>query len=303
MIFNSLKAGFQKLKNVFKSTRSLFSEKLRGLFGKPIDEETLKELEQTFYEADLGLEVAKELTVKVRERSSRGLNPDQLLEETKNDILKLLNTNGKAVLEGKPHIILVVGVNGSGKTTSIAKLAHQLSSQGKTVLLAAADTFRAAAVDQLQHWAHVAGVELIRGKPSGDPSAVVFDAITAAKARGVDVLIIDTAGRLQNKDHLMKELEKIRRTCQKLVPESPHETLLTIDATTGQNGIDQAKTFHAITPVSGLILTKMDGSAKGGVIVPIQKKLNLSVHYIGLGEAIDDLQPFNAQEFVKALFE
>ena len=269
-----------------------------------MDETTLKELEQLFYEADLGLDVAKELTMKIKERSLKGAASNELLEETKKDLLRLLNGATKPLSNGnKPHIILVVGVNGSGKTTSIAKLAHQFTSEGKKVLLAAADTFRAAAVDQLQHWANVAGVDLIRGKPNGDPAAVVYDAITAALSRQADILIIDTAGRLQNKDHLMKELEKIRRTCQKLVPNAPHETLLTLDATTGQNGIDQAKTFNSITPISGLILTKLDGSAKGGIIVPIQKKLNLSVHYIGLGESIDDLEPFNPQNFINALFE
>ncbi|MDB2614164.1 signal recognition particle-docking protein FtsY [Chlamydiales bacterium] len=302
MIFSRLKQGFQKLKKTFKSTRSLFGDQLRGLFGKSIDETTLSDLEKLFYEADLGPDTAKALTLKVKERASKNSTPEELLAGTKEDLLELLSLPNPEKQTTTPHVILIVGVNGSGKTTSIAKLANLLKKEGQKVLVAACDTFRAAAVDQLERWAKDIDIEIIKGFPNGDPAAVAYDALKAAIARNVDTLIIDTAGRLQNKDHLMKELEKIERICNKLLPGSPHDTFLTIDATTGQNGIDQAKTFNETTPLTGLILTKLDGSAKGGVIVPIQKQLNLSVRYIGLGETINDLEPFDSKNFVDALF-
>jgi fused signal recognition particle receptor len=200
-------------------------------------------------------------------------------------------------------VMLIVGVNGSGKTTSLAKLAHLLHSAGKKVLIGAADTFRAAAIDQLELWAKRIGVDIVKHQSHSDPSAVAFDAISAAKARGAEAVLIDTAGRLHNKTDLMHELAKIRRVCDKVCPGAPHETLLVLDATTGQNAIDQANTFHQFTPLTGLILTKLDGTAKGGIVVAIQRQLGLPIKFIGTGEGIDDLQPFDPQQFVKALFE
>jgi fused signal recognition particle receptor len=200
-----------------------------------------------------------------------------------------------------PTVILVIGANGSGKTTSIAKLAHLFSSQKKSVLLAAADTFRAAAQEQLAIWANRLNIDIITSTYQADPAAVAFDAITAAKARGVDVLIIDTAGRLENKQHLMRELEKIKRSCHKALPGSPHEILLVLDATVGQNGVEQASSFHGSMGVTGLILTKLDGSAKGGVVIAIQKQLTLPVKFLGVGESLDALVPFDSKNFVHSM--
>lgn len=301
MFFKRIKEGLSSLKKVFSKTGSLFGDRLRKLFGSPQDPELEEKLRTLFYEADLGPKTADELTKKALARKTNSV--EELIEATKQDLLDILTVKNEPVVEHKPHVILIVGVNGSGKTTSIAKLARLYKEEGKRVLLAAADTFRAAAVPQLEHWAHLAGVEIVKGKPQGDPAAVTFDALQAAKARGYDVVIIDTAGRLQNKLDLMQELEKIKRACNKLVPGAPHDTLLVLDANTGQNGIDQATTFHSFTPLSGLILTKLDGSAKGGVIVPVQKAVGVSVKYIGLGEGIADFQPFDPEAFVSALFD
>lgn len=303
MIFDRLKQGFNQLKKTFQSTRSILGGKLRALFGKPLDEDSLEEMEHLFFEADLGVETAKVLTAKVKQRSKSGMDAASLLEATKKDVLELLDIPTTQPSSTTPWIILIVGVNGSGKTTSVAKLAHHFHQEGKKVLLGAADTFRAAAIDQLESWANKIGVDIVKGKPQGDPAAVCYDTISAALSRKADVVLIDTAGRLQNKEHLMKELEKIHRICDKLAPGSPHETLLTLDATTGQNGLNQAQQFHQVTPLTGLILTKMDGSAKGGVVVPIQKAMAIPVKYIGLGETVGDLQPFNPTAFVTALFE
>ena len=201
-----------------------------------------------------------------------------------------------------PYVFLIVGVNGSGKTTSIAKLAKHFQSEGKKVLLAAGDTFRAAAIEQLATWAERLQMDIIKSKPGSDPSAVAFDALTAAKARGFDVVFIDTAGRLQNKTDLMQELEKIRRVCSKVVPTAPHETLLVLDATTGQNAIDQAKVFHAVTPLNGIVLAKLDGSAKGGIILSIYQDLGIPVRWVGTGEKADDLEPFDPIAYADSLF-
>ena len=203
---------------------------------------------------------------------------------------------------GEPTVILVVGVNGSGKTTSIAKLASRFQSQGKKVLLAAADTFRAAAIEQLELWAQKLHIEIILSKPGADPSAVAFDALTAAKARGCDLVLIDTAGRLQNKTDLMKELEKIRRTCAKVIPTAPHQTLLVLDATMGENALDQAEAFDQFTPLSGMVLTKLDGSAKGGIVLSIYQRLGIPILWVGTGEGSEDLQPFDPDAYVEGLF-
>ena len=202
-----------------------------------------------------------------------------------------------------PRVLLIVGVNGSGKTTSIAKLARAYQSEGKKVLLAAGDTFRAAAIEQLSTWSERLGVDIIKSKPGADPSAVAFDALTAAQARDCDIVLIDTAGRLQNKVDLMQELEKIKRVCQKVIPSAPHETLLVLDATTGQNAIDQATLFHQVTPLSGIILAKLDGSAKGGIILSIYQKLKIPVLWVGTGEGPDDLEPFDPATYADSLFE
>jgi len=294
---------FRRIKEALKSTRSLFMGKLRALFSAPINDETLSQLYTLFYEADLGPKTAEELTQNVKERASKNQTLEELLEGTKQDLINKLSFKQ---INGQDHpleVILVVGVNGSGKTTSIAKLANQLKKEGKKPLLGAADTFRAAAVEQLERWAQKVGVDIVKGRAQGDPAAVVYDTLEAAKSRGNDVVIIDTAGRLQNKHDLMQELEKMKRICNKLIPGAPHQILLTIDANTGQNGIDQAKVFHSVTPLTGLILTKMDGSAKGGVIVPIQEEIGVGVKYITLGEGVEDLQPFDPKNFVQELFE
>lgn len=309
MVLNFLKAGYQSVKKAFAQTGSLLGGRLRAIFTGKIDAEALEDLERALYEADLGVKTAMELTEKISDFHSKnpGCRTEDYLEELKREIFDLLGAGTHGIAEAPPgeslSVILVVGVNGSGKTTSIAKIAHTLKKSGKKVLIAAADTFRAAAVEQLEHWAERVGVDIVKGKTGCDPAAVAFDAVTAAKARGCDFVIIDTAGRLQNKTHLMQELEKIRRSCKKVVSSAPHETLLVIDANTGQNGIDQAKTFHQYTPITGLVLTKLDGSAKGGIVVSTQRELNVPVKFIGVGEQAEDFQPFDRRSFVDALFE
>jgi fused signal recognition particle receptor len=248
------------------------------------------------------------LTNRVREhfKKNPGATSEQLLQEIRQTLLKDLQKDAvddrTEVSRGYPHVILVVGVNGNGKTTSVAKLAYRYKENGKKVVIAAADTFRAAAVEQLAAWANLLKIEIVKGHSKSDPAAVVFDAISAAKARQADVVIIDTAGRLHTKTPLMQELEKIRRVCCKVDAEFPQETLLVLDATTGQNALDQAKTFHQFTPLTGLILTKLDGTAKGGIVLAIHQKLNLPIRFIGVGEELKDLQPFDPKAFIEALF-
>lgn len=309
MIMNFLKSSYNKVKETLTKTGSLLGNKIRSLLHGEINEETLETLEQTLYEADIGVATTKHIIDHVRNLHLR--NPSMTAEDyfnaIRDDLILLLGQLPTALNEAPagtgPTILLVVGVNGSGKTTSIAKLTQHLQSIGKKVVISASDTFRAAAVEQLETWAGRLGADIVKGAPNGDPSAVAFDAITAAKARNADVVLIDTAGRLQNKTHLMQELEKIKRTCNKLCPGSPHETLLVLDANTGQNGIDQAKIFHQFTPITGIILTKLDGTAKGGFVIATQKQLNLPVKFIGIGEGLDDLKPFEPNAFVNALLE
>lgn len=303
------KNSYQKVKQALTKTRSALGMRISALMGKPWDDATFDQLEQILYEADLGHACADDFIQHLR--SALRLKPTQDI----NEILTILNKRALDILDtpasivpqvpsgNDPLVVLIVGVNGSGKTTSIAKLAKVFQKEGKKVLLAAGDTFRAAAVDQIALWADRLSLDIVKAKPGSDPSGVVFDALTAAKARGMDVVLIDTAGRLQNKTDLMQELEKIRRICQKLIPNSPHETLLVLDATTGQNAIDQAEVFHKFTPLTGLILTKLDGSAKGGIVLAIYKKLGLPVRWIGVGEGADDFMPFDANEYVHALFD
>ena len=269
-----------------------------------IDDEFYDELEDSLIMADLGATVAHDAVKKLRDvvyqkSIQRGDDVKQALREI---LIEKLNVGDTALdLTTQPSVVLVIGVNGVGKTTSIGKLAHSLKGEGKRVLLCAADTFRAAAADQLEIWADRAGVEIVRSREGADPGAVLFDSLAAAKARGVDVVLCDTAGRLHNKVNLMNELSKLRKIIDRELPDAAKETLLVLDATTGQNGLQQAKVFRETAGLTGIILTKLDGTAKGGICVAIAQELGVPVKYVGLGEGIDDLQPFNAEEYVKAL--
>lgn len=285
----------------FKKILSPFANKIRALFSKAPDESAFEHLEQIFYEADLGAATAAELVDKIRSlyRKNPKVNTDQILAFVKQELLQGLVPYRPVY--SAPHVILLVGVNGSGKTTTLAKLASHYARQGKKVLIAAGDTFRAAAVEQLETWAKRVGVELVKSQPNSDPSGVAFDALAAAKARGIDIVLIDTAGRLQTKTDLMHELAKVRRVCQKQIPTAPHETLLVVDATIGQNAIDQAQTFNKFTPITGIALSKLDGSAKGGIAIAIQKQLNIPIQWVGTGEGAEDLEPFEPESYVDAL--
>lgn len=309
MVFKFLKSSYNKVKSALSKTRSALGNKIRSLFSGKIDEETLEQLEQLFYEADIGIKASMELTEKVQDfyRKNPSLDAEGLIKEIRNEIAQLLE---KTPVEMKdipksegPMVILIVGVNGNGKTTSVAKLAKRYHDSGKKVLIAAADTFRAAAIEQLEIWANRIGVDIVKGAPKSDSAAVAYDALTAAKARDADVVIIDTAGRLHTRNDLMKELEKIKKACHKVLPNSPHETLLALDATIGQNAIDQAKIFNEYTPITGLILTKLDGTAKGGIIINIHGQLGIPVKFIGVGESLEDIEPFDPENFATALFD
>ena len=269
-----------------------------------IDDEFYDELEDSLIMADLGATVAHDAVKKLRDvvyqkSIQRGDDVKQALRDI---LIEKLNVGDTALdLSTKPSVVLVIGVNGVGKTTSIGKIAHRLKGEGKRVLLCAADTFRAAAADQLEIWANRAECEIVRSKEGADPGAVLFDSLAAAKARGVDVVLCDTAGRLHNKVNLMNEISKLRKIIDRETPDAAKETLLVLDATTGQNGLQQAKVFRETAGLTGIILTKLDGTAKGGICVAIAQELGVPVKYVGLGEGIDDLQPFNAEEYVKAL--
>jgi len=309
MVLHYIKSGYNKIKQAFAKTGSLLGNKIRSLFQGKLDEDTLEQLEHLLYEADLGVKMATDLTQEIKTLHAKdpSLTGDDFMALIRTKILdsfhNIPNTLVELPKDKGPLIILVVGVNGNGKTTSVAKLAKKYTDDGKKVLLAAADTFRAAATHQLEIWAERIGIDIVKGVHGSDPAAVVFDAMSAAKARNADVVIIDTAGRLHTKQPLMQELEKIKRSCRKFSAEGPHETLLVLDATTGQNAVDQAKVFNQYTPISGLILSKLDGTAKGGIVLSIQKQLGIPVKFIGVGEGIDDLEVFNAEAFVNALFE
>lgn len=295
-MFNFLK----KIFTPFSKIPSFLGQKLRTLLGKGVDETLLEELEKTFYEADLGAKKAAELTEKIRKFASKQTSAEEILQFLKKDLLSSFPTPSPTPIPSL-KVILIVGVNGSGKTTSLAKLARHYQKEGKKVLIGAGDTFRAAAVEQLETWASKINVPIVKSKTGSDPSSVAYDAVEAALARGVDIVLIDTAGRLQTKVDLMKELEKIRRVIQKKILDAPHETLLVLDATLGQNAIDQAKTFHQFTPISGIILTKLDGSAKGGIAIAVQEELKIPILWVGLGEKEEDLSPFNPEEYLTAL--
>lgn len=297
---------FDKLKNGLKKTRESISQRIDQVlvsFGK-VDEELFEELEEILITADVGVETSTEIIDELREmvKKEKIATADGVRKAIKRIISERLSDEQTGLnLSTKPSVIVVIGVNGVGKTTSIGKIAHMLKSQGKKVMVAAADTFRAAAIDQLEIWTSRAGVDLIKHSEGADPSAVVYDAIQSAKSRGVDVLICDTAGRLHTKKNLMEELRKLFRIINRELPEAAVETLLVLDATTGQNAVSQAKTFSEVSQLTGLILTKLDGTAKGGIILSIKNELNIPVKFVGVGEQMDDLQPFIPQDFAEAL--
>ena len=298
-LFNKIKEGLKKTRNAVMGQIDIMLKS----FTK-IDEELFEELEELLVMGDVGVPTAQKICQELRTRVKKEgvTDPEQinvLLEEI---ISEMLSGDEELDISTSPSIILVIGVNGVGKTTTIGKLAYRLSNEGKRVLLAAADTFRAAAIEQLDIWAERSGCEIIKQEEGSDPAAVIFDAISAAKARNADVIICDTAGRLHNKKHLMDELAKINRVIDRELPDAAKEKLLVLDATTGQNAVNQAEQFRDATGITGIVLTKLDGTAKGGVVLAIKEGLGIPVKYIGVGEQIDDLQPFNSEEFAKALF-
>jgi fused signal recognition particle receptor len=301
----------ERLKDSVSKTRTELSARVEQLLtgDRPVDPELLKQLESALLSADLGVRTTREVLVALRQQVNEHKleEPGALKRELKNQILKILtapsaNSNSDGKLNDEPRVLFVVGVNGTGKTTTIGKLTNRLKKEGASVILCAADTFRAAAIEQLEVWARRSGVELIKQKPGADPSAVVFDALSAARARAADVVIVDTAGRLHTKSNLMAELDKMKRTAAKVIPGAPHDVLLVLDATTGQNGLNQAREFWSHAGVTGIVLTKLDGTAKGGIVVAIARELNLPIRFVGTGERIDDLVPFDAQTYVNSLF-
>ncbi|HOP92304.1 MAG TPA: signal recognition particle-docking protein FtsY [Acetivibrio thermocellus] len=298
---------FDKLKEGLKKTKNTITERIDKVlvsFGK-IDEELFEELEEILITSDVGIDTSMKIieNLKNRVKETKTTDPAKVKELLKEELAQILSQGESDLkLDTTPSVILVVGVNGVGKTTSIGKIANLLKSQGKKVILAAGDTFRAAAIDQLEIWANRVGVEIIKQAEGSDPAAVIYDAIQAVKARKADVLICDTAGRLHTKKNLMEELKKVFRIVDRELPGVSREVLLVLDATTGQNAISQAKTFSEVTDVTGIVLTKLDGTAKGGIIIAVASELNIPVKLIGVGEQMDDLQRFNAREFVEALF-
>jgi fused signal recognition particle receptor len=302
-LFDRLKAGLTRTAQQFSARFDALVEKADAPDQKtrPIDIETLDQLEELLIMADIGVAATDEIVDAVRARARRG---ESLRELVKQEIRRIFAEADRPVGNGtKPHVVLVVGVNGTGKTTTVGKLANQFKSSGRAPLICAADTFRAAAVDQLQVWADRAGVDMVRAREGSDPAAVVFDALAASKSRGRDTVLVDTAGRLHTRTNLMNELDKIRRVAEREVPGSPHEVLLVLDATVGQNGVVQAREFTNVAGVNGVVLTKLDGTAKGGVAVAIAHDLKLPIRFVGVGEAIDDLLPFSSSDYVEALFQ
>jgi fused signal recognition particle receptor len=300
-LLDRLKAGIQK-------TRSGLVDRLEDAIAgrKEIDAALLDELEYALITADIGVNTASEILESIRQRADRNQlsNAQEIKQLIAQHLLEILEAADRPVPRVKepPAVVMVVGVNGSGKTTTIGKLASRFQSEGHSVLLCAADTFRAAAIEQLQVWGGRTGTDVIRQSTGADPSAVLFDALHAAKARSVDYVIIDTAGRLHTKSNLMAELEKMRRTAAKVIPSAPHEVLLVLDATTGQNGLEQARRFTETSGVTGIVLTKLDGTAKGGIVVAIARELNLPIRYVGVGEQASDLLPFEPDKFIASLF-
>ncbi len=301
-LLERLKAGVQK-------TRAGLVDRIEDVISgkKEIDADLLEELEYTLITADIGIRTTTEILESIRQRVDRRMVADagEIKQMIRQHLLDVLETSDRPMqrVTEPPAVVLVVGVNGSGKTTTIGKLANRFKAEGHSVLLCAADTFRAAAIEQLEIWGGRTGSEVIRQRAGADPSAVLFDALQAAKARKVDYVIVDTAGRLHNKANLMAELEKMKRTAVKVIPSAPHEVLLVLDATTGQNGLEQARRFTETSGVTGIVLTKLDGTAKGGIVISIARELNLPIRYIGVGEKADDLLPFEPEQFVSSLFE
>jgi len=295
----------RKTEEAVKRSKDTWFSKITRLFDRTtLDQDVWDQLEELLIAADVGLDTTEKLIQKLRRRvdKEKATQPDQVKEILKEEIVAILNPDSRtASTENYPLIILIVGVNGSGKTTTIAKLARSYKEDGKAVLLAAADTFRAAAIDQLKWWGTKVGVDVISHQAGADPGAVVFDAIQAAKNRGTDVIIVDTAGRLHTKFNLMEELKKVKRVAQRVDENIPQQTLLVLDATTGQNGLSQAKHFTAAVHVDGIVLTKLDGTAKGGIVLAISDQLNIPIEFIGTGEQVDDLAPFDPRDFVEAL--
>ncbi|GAA4712909.1 signal recognition particle-docking protein FtsY [Brevibacillus fulvus] len=310
-IVQKSEAVTQKFTDGLTKTRNLLVEKVEDLVRryKKIDEDFFEELEEILITADVGvgtvMELIDELRGEVRrQKIENALDLQPILSEKLVALLKNEEADATSLQleDGRLNVILFVGVNGVGKTTTIGKMAHMFKQQGKKVLLAAGDTFRAAAIEQLEVWGERVGVDVIKHQQGADPAAVIYDALQAAKSRGVDILLCDTAGRLQNKVNLMEELNKVYRVVQREVPGAPHEVLLVLDATTGQNALSQAKTFGQSAGVTGIVLTKLDGTAKGGIVIAIRNELKIPVKYVGLGERMDDLQPFDPEQFVHALF-
>ncbi len=300
---------FERLQQAVEKTRSGLVDRIEDLVQgrKEIDAELLDELEMTLIAADIGVRTATEILDAVRDKVSRRQldNAVELKTQIRQHLLEILMSADRPAqsVDGEPEVILVVGVNGTGKTTTIGKLAHQLHHGGRKVLLCAADTFRAAAIEQLEIWGERTATEVIKQKTGSDPSAVLFDALHAARARKADYVIVDTAGRLHTKSNLMSELDKMKRTAGRVIPGAPHEVLLVLDATTGQNGLEQARQFTETAGVTGIVLTKLDGTAKGGVVVAIARELGLPIRYVGVGEKIDDLIPFDPESFIQSLFQ
>ncbi len=305
-----MKSLVQKIRSGLSRTRSSLVDGIsKAITGRArLDEDLLEMIEERLIAADMGVNTAMEVIDVLRDKLDHRDRDDlsAVFDVIKDDLLqRLQRVNGAATrpeASEKPHVIMVVGVNGVGKTTTIGKLAHLYKNEGKRVILGAADTFRAAAQEQLAIWAERAQVDLVRNKPGADPASVAFDTVSAAQSRGADVAIIDTAGRLHTRSNLMEELKKIRRVIERKQPGAPHEVLLVLDATTGQNGLAQAKQFHEAVQVTGIVLTKLDGTAKGGIVFAIQDELRLPVLFVGVGEQIDDLQPFDPETYVEALF-
>ena len=296
---------FSKIKSGLAKTRSALVNNVNSIINSftRIDEEFFEELEEILVMSDIGVNTAQMICEKLREfvKKNGVTDPNLIKEEMQNIIFSMIDSDSSLHLDTTPSVILVIGVNGVGKTTTIGKLALQLKNEGKSVILGAADTFRAAAIEQLGVWADRAGVQMVKSVAGTDPASVVFDTIASAKSKKSDVIICDTAGRLHNKKNLMDELAKMYRVIKRELPESSIETLLVLDATTGQNAVNQAREFKSVTDITGIVLTKLDGTAKGGVVITIKNELEIPVKYIGVGEGIDDLQPFNAADFAAGL--
>lgn len=306
-MFSFFKSSYSKFKEALTKSHSFLGNGISRIFNGPVDESSLEDLERLLYEADLGSDVSSKFIENLRPylRKKSKASPEEITNQLKilaKEILDPVDTTFSLENSETPKVILVIGVNGCGKTTSVAKIANLFKKEGKKVILSAADTFRAAAPEQLAIFAQKCDIDLVRGLPQCDPSAVVFDTLSSAISKKADIVLIDTAGRLQNKTDLMKELDKIKRVCGKTIKDAPHESWLVIDATSGQNALEQAQEFHKISPLTGIILTKLDSSSKGGIILPIYSKLKIPVLWIGTGESLEDILPFNSKEYLESLF-